>query len=178
MRILKKDLEVLGGIHFDENGDYIDFDDIAYEEDLAYVVETINSTIEDYFIVSGSSGTWQGNREIMEGYVTDFQSVLDRLSSDIDDITIQWDSDEKGILILGAHHDGTNSYVIRKPEWYSKKELKELVDSKLNSLSGNFKEWYLEDIREFLKDYQHTLKTAPKSVLIELLKEEILEDYD
>jgi hypothetical protein len=187
MRVLKKDLKVLGSIHFDsrdynifnENGEYLWYDNTACEEDLNYITETINSTIEDYFIVSGNSGTWQGPREIAEGFVTDFQSVLDRLSSDIDDITIQWDDEEKGVLILGHHHDGVNAYWVRKPEWYSKKELREIMNSKLNSLEGNFKEWCLEDIQNYLKEYwECTLPTAPKEALKDVLQTEILEDYD
>jgi hypothetical protein len=187
MRVLKEDLGILESLYFnsedyeifDKNGNYIDFDDIIYREDRDYITETINSVMDDYFIVSGNSGTWQGPREIAEGLVTDFQSVIDRLSRDIDDITIQWDSDEKGILILGSHHDGTNAYWVRKPEWYSKKELRELIDSKLNSLEGNFREWTLEDIQNYLKEYwECTLSTATKEALKDVLQTEILEDYD
>ena len=62
MKIPKKDKKTL------------EYDDITSSEARNLFAEEVNSTMESYFIIKGSSGTWEGRRNIAEGYAYHFES--------------------------------------------------------------------------------------------------------
>jgi hypothetical protein len=129
--------------------------------------------VNDYFIVTGYSGTWRGKREIIPGYSSSIESVIGRMK--VDDIKIQFDKDRECIEIIGEHHDGTNRMYLKEVIWYSKsdlykliKEVNDLHDVSNDELNNHCKTWY-----------DKKFKQLTKSELIELLSEEgNLENYN
>ena len=135
MRIPKRDLKKLKSIYYnsaddvyyfeDENGNYL-YDELMSEHEYKDTVDTINDLVESYFILTGSVGLWDGTRTVVPYVCKNFDD-LTRKMKDINDIEISFDEDEQAIVIKGYHHDGTNVYYLRKPEWYTKNELKQLI---------------------------------------------------
>jgi hypothetical protein len=132
MKIPKKDKKILESIlkydsaneeYYirDRKGNFIEYDDILAEEDRNLFTEKVNSIMESYFIIEGSSDTWKGRINIAEGYAYHFESFLRRMR--VDDIELFYDPSAMAVIIKGLHHDGTNWYEVRKPEWFTKNEL-------------------------------------------------------
>jgi len=180
MRVNKKELEKFKDIYLNtkdyyftsEDGDYQDWDKIGYEYNLEQIEKILKDNLSTYYILEGSSGTWQGHRSIVSGYVYTLQDVLNKMS--VDEVEVKWDDEDMCIEVIGRHHDGTNRYCLRKPEWYSKQELKYFIDAEIDN--GN---QYKEDINEFLREgWECSYSNASKAALIDvLLENDILESY-
>lgn len=177
MKIPKKDKKILESIlkydsaneeYYirDRKGNFIEYDDILAEEDRSLFVEEVNSIMENYFIIEGSNGTWEGRRDIAEGYAYHFENFLRRMR--VDDIELFYDPSAMAVIIKGLHHDGTNWYEVRKPEWLTKNEL-------IASLKrGNS----MEDLKSDAQYYfNKSFSKLNKTELIELYLE-YLESYN
>ena len=189
MRVNKKDLNVLSHIVYDDEdysiydkktNEFVEYLDGIAQQELKYVIDEINSTMGEYFIVYGDAGTWQGRVSMKTGYVTDFNAVIRRLSDSIDHITIKWDKDEQSIVIHAYHHDGVNIYYIKKIEWFTKKELRNMIIEYLASIKdAQLYDLYYGDLRNsFKEDWNCTFSNASKAALIDVIMYEILENYD
>jgi hypothetical protein len=176
MKVTKKELLTLEYNKYNSEDYYIendeenilDYDNYWSKEELTLTIDSLDDLIESYFILTGSSGTWQGNREIIPGYVTSVQEVLDRM--DVDSISIYYDPKELAIVVKGTHHDGINMYYLRKPEWYTKTELINICID----LNDCDKEYFKDDIKDI---YDLNIYKAYKNMFIEYLQEHLLVDY-
>ena len=168
----KNMLETLGKYNsndyylFNENGEYVDYDYFGSSEDMKYLIDKFDSIVNSYWIITGSAGTWMGRREIYGGYAHKFKSFIDRMN--VDELQFGYDNKEEAIVIRGFHHDGVNVYEIRKPEWFSKAELIDIMRA-----NGT-----REEINETALNYfDKPLSRLKKDELIEILAE-YLEDYN
>jgi hypothetical protein len=176
MRVTKKELLTLEYNKYnsedyyieDDEEDILDYNNYLAQEDLQLTINNLDNLIETYFILDGFSGTWQGHRDIVTGYVTSVQEVLDRM--DVDSISIYYDPEDIAIVVRGSHHDGVNVYYLRKPEWYSKTELINLCID----LNDCDKELFKKEIKDI---YDLNIHKAHKYVFIEYLQEHLLVDY-
>lgn len=177
MKIPKKDKKTLESLfkyysademYFirNEEGEFIEYDAFTSNEDRNLFAEEVNSILESYFIITGSSGTWKGRRDIVEGYAYNFESFLRRMR--VDDIELFYDPSEMAVIIKGFHHDGTNWYEVRKPEWFTKNEL--IVSLRC----GNSREDLKSDAQYY---FNKPLSKLNKTELIELYLKH-LENYN
>jgi hypothetical protein len=177
MKIPKKDKKILESLfkydsademYFlrNEEGEFIEYDDITSSEDRNLFAEKVNSIMESYFIIEGSSGTWEGRRNIVEGYAYHFENFLRRMR--VDDIELFYDPSAMAVIIKGLHHDGTNWYEVRKPEWLTKNEL--IVSLRCGNL--------MEDLKSDAQYYfNKSFSKLNKTELIELYLK-YLENYN
>jgi hypothetical protein len=179
MKIKKEDLKVLENVAYNSSNYYIDeeiyeYDRVNSETEFNFVMYKINSVIDSYLIVDGYSKTWDGHRDIKSGYADSIEVIIQRMN--VDEIEIEFNKDEKAIVLRGSHHDGINIYYVRKPEWFSVKELKEILEILLDESCFYSK----EEVNEVLKNYyDKTLSNVSKSDLIDVLRtESLLEDYN
>jgi len=71
----------------------------------------------DYLLVVGSMGLWNGKKEIVPTLIegTEFSSVTDMLSNDINDIVVNIYHNKYELEC--SHHDGTNYYTVIPFKW-------------------------------------------------------------
>jgi len=176
MRIPKKELKKLDLVYYDStNDDYYVEDEIGNylynqlmsEHDYDEVVDIIDGLVESYYILTGSMGLWNGPRTIVPYACKEFDDLTNRMST-IDEIEISFDKDEHAIVVKGYHHDGTNVYYLRKPEWYTKDELRQLV-LEINEYN---RQRINEDSQSYFGKFFSRLT---KQDLIDLLYDEYLE---
>jgi len=163
MRIPKRELKEFETIYFNTADYYLDeeegiYDNATAEAEYKIVAEKINNLIDSYIIVSGLVGLWNGTRDIEPHYFNDFNEVISRLR-DTMELSISFDKKEKAIIVKNIHHDGINVYYIRKPEWLTKEELKEMLE-----------DYY--DTREEMND---DVKYYFDKPLVKLNKDELIE---
>ncbi len=168
----KNMLETLGKYNsydyylFNENNEYVDYDYLGSSEDMEYLMDEFDSIVNSYWLITGSAGTWRGSREICDGYAYKFKSFINRMS--VDELEFGYDNKEEAIIIRGVHHDGVNVYEIRKPEWFSKAELIDIMRA----------DGTREEINETALNYfDKPLSRLTKNELIEIMME-YLEDYN
>ena len=168
----KNMLETLGKYNsndnylYNENDEYEGYDYLGSSEDMKYLMDEFDSIVNSYWLITGSAGTWRGRREIYAGWAYRFKSLIDRMS--VDELEFGYNNKEEAIIIRGVHHDGVNIYEIRKPEWFSKAELIDIMRA-----NGT-----REEINETARRYfDKPLSRLTKNELIEIMAE-YLKDYN
>ena len=137
--------------------EYIEFDNDYIDEMVEVCGETIEEIVsdawnntcngKDYCLIVGSSGTWQGRREISPTLLdTDIDSFLLKLSSDI--FSFNFKVYPNKIEFAGSHHDSTNYYTIIPFTWSM---------LKLTYLDNLLKE-YREDLNDYLLTYKSNIR--------------------
>jgi hypothetical protein len=169
----KNMLETLGKYNsndyylYNENDEYEAYDELGSSEDMKYLMDEFDSIVNSYWLITGSAGTWMGRREIRDGYAYKFKSFIKRMRG-IDELEFGYDNKEKAIIIRGFHHDGVNMYEIRKPEWFTKTEIIDIM----RAIETR------KEINKWAKErFDKPLSKLTKNELIEILKD-YLEDYN
>ena len=166
MRIPKKELKALEGIYYNSEDYYItdgenyDYNYTLSESDYKAIRDTIDGLIESYIIVTGTMGLWDRTVDIDPHQFTEFQEFMNRIH-EAEQLTIEFDKKEKAIVVRKTHHDGINVYYIRKPEWYTKNELEEMLEDYYDT-----REEMNEDARYY---FDKSFSELNKDELIELL---------
>ena len=97
-------------------------DDTCYEDGIT-LDELVEPNLKkmtkdmDYLLVVGSSGLWNGRKEITPTLIegTEFSSVIEMLSRDINNIVVNIYNNK--YEIEASHHDGTNYYTVIPFKW-------------------------------------------------------------
>jgi hypothetical protein len=78
---------------------------------------------EDFWLIGGTAGTWQGQKDYYVQHIGDFDTFLSKLR--VDDLKIVLYKKYGGYFmeITGVHHDGTNYYELATLDALTKDEL-------------------------------------------------------